>query len=65
MKATDFIKEIDADDQDAIDSLKKALDPADDDEASHDGATAASAAAATAAAAARKRRWSGIQEEGC
>ena len=36
MKATDFIKEIDADDQDAIDSLKKALDPADDDEAGMD-----------------------------
>ena len=36
MKAHDFIKEIDADDQDAIDSLKKALDPADDDEAGMD-----------------------------
>lgn len=31
MKATDFIKEIDADDQDAIDSLKKQIDPADVD----------------------------------
>tara|TARA_B100000900_G_scaffold408643_1_gene423233 strand:+ start:3602 stop:4033 length:432 start_codon:yes stop_codon:yes gene_type:complete len=36
MKAHDFIKEIDADDQDAIDSLKKAMDPADDDEAGMD-----------------------------
>ena len=36
MKATDFSKEIDADDQDAIDSLKKAMDPADDDEAGMD-----------------------------
>ena len=36
MKATDFIKEIDADDQDAIESLKKALDPADEEEAGMD-----------------------------
>ena len=36
MKANDFIKEIDAVDQDAIDALKKQMDPADDDEAGMD-----------------------------
>ena len=36
MKANDFIKEIDSVDQDAIDALKKQMDPADDDEAGMD-----------------------------